>query len=172
MQLRRRSLADSRYFLTFCTAHRLPGLTDARVAARLIAFVKESDATGDTLTFAFTTMPDHVHWTLQLGERLALGQVVAKFKSLTRPFLAARTLGWQRNYYDHELRPDDSVEDYALYVFLNPYRAKLLPADQSWAGWWSGAPVSLRFIAQLNANGSPPPEWIVQPVPDGLAVGE
>jgi putative transposase len=117
-------------------------------------------------------MPDHCHWVLQLGERLILGQVVAKFKSLTKHHLAVRQLAWQRNYYEHQLRPEESIEDYSLYVFLNPYRALLVPADQPWSGWWSGTPESLRFAALLGDNGGPPKEWIGHPVPDGLVTGE
>ena len=142
------------------------------VTRSLITLVKKADAGEDTMTFAFTVMPDHCHWVLQMGERLALGQIVAKFKSLTKPALTAHQLAWQRNYFEHQLRPDETAEDYSLYVFLNPYRGLLLPADQPWSWWWSGAPESLRFAALLGASGAPPKEWIGQPVPAGLVAGE
>ena len=172
LQNHRRSRAESRCFLTCCTKDRRPTLVDSSAMSALIDPARQSDGAKETLTYAFTVMPDHLHWVLRLGSRLTLGQVVAKIKSLARSSLSSRQLEWQRNYYEHELRADELPEDYSLYVFLNPYRAALLSADQSWSGWWSGVPHELRFTLFLNSNGSPPPEWVDLPIPDDLQVGE
>lgn len=163
---RRRSRPLGRYFITVCTAQRCLGL--ALLSAPLIEVVRRMDATNDVRTYAFVTMPDHCHWLIELGERLSLAQVVAKFKSLSKRLLCERGLAWQRNYFERGVRADELPEDYALYVFLNPYRAGLLSLKRCWPGWWSGSPESLQFVALLNENGCPRPEWLDLPVPHSL----
>lgn len=113
-------------------------------------------------------MPEHVHWLLALGSRLQLGRVIARLKAHTRDLLAGAGLVWQRDYFEHRLRSEDSTEDYARYVFLNPYRAGLIDAHSSWKGWWCPAPELFRFTALLNVHGGPPAEWITESVPQTL----
>jgi len=134
--------------------------------------VRLMDAGGDTHTWAFTIMPDHLHWLFRLTGRLELGEVIAKLKFISRRELTANELAWQRDYYDHCLRPEESLEDYALYIFLNPYRAGLLAADAIWPWWWTAEPRALRFVTLLGPRGDPPPEWISDPVPARVRHGE
>jgi putative transposase len=172
LQLHRQSVVGASYFITCCTERRNPKLAHPEISRRLLFVVKDSDFTGDTQTFAFTVMPDHCHWLFRLHARLSLGQVVAKFKSLTRAALSSHHLEWQRNYYEHQLRPEEAPEAYGLYVFLNPYRAMLLSGEQTWPAWWTGSPDALSFMRLLNPNGSPPAEWIIRADPVGLCTGE
>ena len=119
-----------------------------------------ADTQRDAATIAFVVMPDHFHWLLELGERLTLGRIVARLKSQTRAGLAGHALAWQRDFFEHRLRADESCEDYARYVFLNPYRTargvKLATPDT----WWSSRPEHLHFLSMLNADGTPPAEWL------------
>jgi len=55
------------------------------------------------------------------------------------------------------------VEDYGLYMFLTPYRARLLLSVQVWDGWWAPEPGLFQFPAGLNATGGPPEEWVNWP---------
>jgi len=166
------SSADAIYFVTYCLKSREPALTTKPVADDLLRFAQAMDGSKDTFTYAFTVMPDHCHWLFQLTGGLSLSQVVAKFKFLSRHLLAARGLSWQRDFYDHRLRPEEAPEDYALYVFLNPYRAGLLPSDAAWPWWWSAQLQSLHFPAPLNPSGGPPAEWIELAVPASVRHGE
>ena len=131
----------------------------------------ESDESGDTITDACTVMPDHLHWLFRLGGRLTLGRVVARFKANTKMSLAGGGLAWQRDFFEHRLRAEESVEDYGRYIFLNAYRAALLRPGDSWAGWWCPRPETFEFTGLLGANGSPPTEWLGEESP-GLSVGE
>jgi hypothetical protein len=97
---------------------------------------------------------------------------LAKFKSQTNETLAATNHAWQRDFYEHRLLPAEDPEDYALYIFLNPYRAGLVPLTASWPWWWTAAPAALRFLALLDLGGTPPVEWISQPVPLRVRCGE
>lgn len=70
------------------------------------------------------------------------------------------------------LRSEADLDDYGLYIFLNPYHAALLDASETWPGWHCPWPSCFNFTQQLNADGTPPHEWIGLPVPEGLVTGE
>ena len=180
MQLRQTSALDAHrwsesgtaYFVTCRTRFRAAGLTTGAVASAIRGIVTLSDATGDTVTHAFTIMPDHLHWLFTLGSRLSLGRVIARLKAQSKDAMAAGGLDWQRDFFEHRLRTEEKIEHYGLYVFLNPYRAGLLSARGKWVHWWCSRSESFRFILRLNPDGTPPPEWIGEPIPEGLATGE
>jgi putative transposase len=119
------SQPDTTYFVTCCTQDRRPGLNNPVVAAVLRTLVMNLDSSHDSSTVAFTVMPDHVHWLFTLGSRLSLGRMIARWKVQSRDALAGAGLVWQRDFYEHSLRAAESLEEYGLYVFLNPYRAGL-----------------------------------------------
>jgi REP element-mobilizing transposase RayT len=168
----RRSQLGATYFVTCCTHERKPGLTEPTVAKTLKQVTMALDAQGDTTTHAFAVMPDHVHWLFTLGRRLTLGRVLARWKAQSNGALKAASLVWQRDFYEHKLRCDEALEPYGLYIFLNPYRARLLTATTLWPHWHCPEPEHFRFTELLNSDGTPPVEWIALPVPSGLSIGE
>jgi REP element-mobilizing transposase RayT len=161
-----------RYFVTACTLERRRGLEERATTDQIIECARKSDALGDTATIALCVMPDHVHWLFELGGRLTLGRVIARLKADTRKNLTVAGLAWQRDFFEHRLRAEESAEDYARYVFLNPYRAGLVAQGISWRGWWCPRLESFEFSEHLNPDGSPPSEWIGEVVPTNLVVGE
>ena len=172
LHLNRVSGSDTVYFVTCCTHWRISRLLEPEIAAAIHTSVRQSDAIRDTATFAFTIMPDHCHWVFRLGARLSLGRIVARFKADTRKVLAPRRAEWQRDFYEHRLLHGEQPEDYAFYVFLNPYRAGLIRPDEAWPHWWTAIPEALRFVSLLNPNGSPQTEWIGEAVPPSVRHGE
>ena len=160
------------YFVTCCTCLRSAGLTNAPIVRVVHDSVSALDEDGDTSTFAFTLMPDHLHWLFNLGHRLSLGRVIARLKAQTKNELCDSGLAWQRDFFEHRLRAGEAVEPYGLYVFLNPYRADLLPSSGVWPHWRCPNPKKFAFLARLNPDGTPPAEWIGEPAPKDLAVGE
>lgn len=127
---------------------------------RILAAMDELTLAGDWQLLAATVMPDHVHILFTLGERLSLDRVIAKFKSRGRPPDA--TWRWQANLFEHRLRADEDSEDYAFYIFMNPYRAGLIDVNAPWLGWLRGAEWRWRLEDGLSAEGTPPAEWIHQ----------
>ena len=122
---------------------------------------------------AATVMPDHLHVLFTLGATLTIGQTIARWKSSLRRSIEFAE-DFQRDFWDHRLRETEQIEDYALYIFLNPYRARLLLHDRIWPGWWAPEPSLFRFTALLAAGGTPPREWLEWPDErfEGLAHGE
>ncbi len=43
---------------------------------------------------------------------------------------------WQRSFFDHALRKEESLTDVACYIWENPVRAKIVeePIDYAWSG--------------------------------------
>jgi len=105
-------------------------------------------------------MPDHVHWLCTLGERLSLASVISKFKSQSQLSRIRDQQAWQRNYYDHRLRIDHSMESFARYIFLNPYRKDLISPNASWPLWICSREYVPEFTEHLIDKKYPPPEWI------------
>jgi REP element-mobilizing transposase RayT len=105
-------------------------------------------------------MPDHLHVLATLSGRLSVGQVIGKFKVLAKPALALADIRWQENFHEHRLRPEDVPGNYARYIFLNPYREKLISRCEDWPFWSKAGDVDFDFIHQLDAGGRPPEEWL------------
>ena len=81
-------------------------------------------------------MPDHVHFLLQ-GKGIV--DFIRQFKGKLTPQARAVEFGrklWQRSFYDHALRKEESLTDVACYIWENPVRAKIVeePIDYAWSG--------------------------------------
>ena len=130
------------YFITFCTLHReylLGQVADGQMFL---------NAAGETLWHlwavlperfptvsadAFMVMPNHVHdiiiINLASGGAASgaptLGEFIRAFKSIAA-IAINRLLGrvgqplWQRNYYEHIIRDDESLNRIREYIFTNP----------------------------------------------------
>ena len=174
LHLGRISASEVCYFITFVTSARKPWLNNPnnrQAALQVLSAWHEQGDSGALL--AATVMPDHVHVLCQLGSRYTVGQCVGRWKTeILREIHYAEN--WQRDFWEHRLREDESPEDYGLYTFLNPYRARLLRKDESWPGWLIPEPRKFRFAAALTVNGIPPPEWLDWPDTrfTGLSAGE
>jgi putative transposase len=75
-------------------------------------------------------MPDHVHFLVSFPEtEKRLQTIVSKWKEWT-----AKTIGisWQRDFFEHRVRQEESFRQKADYILLNPVRAGLINAEQSW----------------------------------------
>lgn len=79
-------------------------------------------------------MPDHLHVLLSLGEgyRKSLQNWVSAFKRYTsraaNELFDIRPL-WQKNFYEHTVRKEESLFDIAEYILNNPVRKGLV---QEW----------------------------------------
>ena len=78
-------------------------------------------------------MPDHLHALALFPSDNALPKVVAAWKKYT-----ARNLGihWQRGFFDHRLRHDESLRDKENYICHNPVRAGLVERAEDWPYVW------------------------------------
>ncbi len=157
------SASGLRYFITCCLQRPATGLTSPLCAAAIRSAWQTLTADGDIVLECATIMPDHLHALLVLGQRLQLGRVVAKFKALTRTALLANGVAWQRDFFEHQLRPDEHASPFARYIFLNPYRAGLLERRASWTHTYLKPEHDFDFLAMLEEGLYPPAEWLALP---------
>lgn len=146
------------YFVTFCTANRRPGLDASGVAPVIIR--EATAAIGGENILIGTVMPDHLHLLFRLGSRLTLSQTIARTKSRTAKLLEAEKVSWQRGSFERRVRENESPESFALYVFLNSYRAHLIDATGRWPWTFLGESASFRFVQEFNAHGGIRTEWL------------
>jgi REP-associated tyrosine transposase len=74
-------------------------------------------------------MPDHLHFLIGVDGRDSLSQLVRDYKRITARLAHVR---WQRNFFDHRLRHDESLAQKFAYICQNPVRAGLIRDEADW----------------------------------------
>ena len=125
--------------MTFCCEKRTPTFKDSNQANWLIQMLRHESEKSQFAIHAYSLMPDHLHFlALGLQENSNLLAFVKMFKQKSAFEFKARFQRalWQKKSYDHILRPKDSVESVAAYIWLNPVRKGLTlsPGDYPLSG--------------------------------------
>jgi putative transposase len=154
------SQAHAEYFLTICTGARRAGLAIPAVATSILAEARSMTVDGTWTLNSAVVMPDHMHLLVTLGERLALAKAVQRLKAKTAGVLRSANITWERGFFDRHLRPDDERLPVFLYMYLNPYRAGLLPDSSKWPHYYCQEDEWTWFRDMLNAD-LPYPEWLL-----------
>ena len=131
------------YFITVCTHERKPLLIRPEATAVLLREWRAAKNRHGWLIGRYVVMPDHVHFfCAERADGLIrpLSQFMDKWKEWTaKGICAAEELPppvWQRGFFDHLLRSDESYAEKWIYVRDNPVRAGLV---KSWETWpWQG----------------------------------
>lgn len=155
----RTSAPGASYFITVCTKNRAAILTQTDNGQKVSGSLQTLHYSGDIRLLAATIMSDHAHLLFTLGMRLQVGQVMGKFKALARN-LGEAPWRWQQDGFEHQVRNTESIEDYGLYIFMNPYRAGLCPLNKSWPWWLCPDPSRFRFPTALDQNPTVPVAWL------------
>ena len=122
----RRSIPGQVYHVTFATFNRVPWFKDYALGRPVAAALNDPNILHGGRSLAWALMPDHLHWLVELGSGIQLGEMVRRLKSKTSVALNRR-LGragsiWQPAYYDRALRSEDDVFSVARYVVSNPIK--------------------------------------------------
>lgn len=116
------------YFLTLCCFGRRPVFADPRRCARLLEIFRAESAMRSFAIHAYCVMPDHFHFLAEAQEPSSdlMGFVKTLKIKTSRRYQreTSRTL-WQKKFFDHILRPHESPESVAWYIWLNPVRKGL-----------------------------------------------
>jgi REP element-mobilizing transposase RayT len=126
---------DNAFFVTVCC--RPPGLNQLcqpDIAGPLIESVRFRHRRGDWWMRLLLLMPDHLHALVSMSPNKDLAAVVRLWKHYTAANLGIR---WQRDFFDHRLRTEESLRDKADYILLNPVRKGLVKRAEGWPYvWW------------------------------------
>ncbi len=155
----RHSEPNARYFVTFNTESPSLSLATAEYFEALKGLILEMVATKQVSEISYTVMPDHIHTLFRLGKTLKLSQVVGKLKQQSRKSSRLNPLNWQNGYHDHKIREDSELQPTLHYLYLNPYRAKLLDNNFTWP-YTHIDPDAWKWLQPLLDKECPYPEWL------------
>ncbi len=127
------------YFITTATSDRRPLLAKPEIAAILLDELRLAKSRRGWTVGRYVFMPDHLHFFCTEGgdgPSSTLSQFVGQFKQWTSKRIAAcvdaRQPIWQREFFDHLLRSNESYESKWIYVRDNPVRAGLVARWEDW----------------------------------------
>jgi REP element-mobilizing transposase RayT len=122
------------FFVTFCTYRRRNILAIDSIHAAFREFAIRAYVEHYVAVGRYVIMPDHVHLFVCGPYEFGLGRWVGMLKQYL-----AKQVGrivappvWQRGFFDHLLRSDESYEQKWNYVRENPIRAGLAKSADDW----------------------------------------
>ena len=102
------------YFITFCTYRRRALLATPAVHEAFRTFAtRAADADAEVAVGRYVLMPDHIHPFVAGDRTFRLGRWIGSLKqSLAKAIVRPKANGpvWQRGFFDHVLRSDESYE--------------------------------------------------------------
>ncbi|HUK83121.1 MAG TPA: NTP transferase domain-containing protein [Verrucomicrobiae bacterium] len=123
------------FFLTICVQGRAQVLANEKVHVRLREFLQTSPSRYGWWPGRYVMMPDHVHLLVTQGEAprggtrpTTLGDWVKALKVV----VSRREIKWQKSFFDHLLRSDESAAEKWEYIRQNPVRAGLAASADEW----------------------------------------
>jgi len=129
---------DAQYFITINTQPKgkdqLCNNKVAEVLRRAFRFYQER---GDLWLHLLLIMPDHLHAIMSFSRDVGMQKSIREFKKYT-----AKNAGikWQRDFFDHRLRNDESYVEKAHYIRMNPVRKGLCSTPEEWSYVWENVP--------------------------------
>ena len=81
-------------------------------------------------------MPDHLHMLVSFAPVPGMKESVRNWKRFVARQYKVR---WQRGFFDHRLRNDESLVEKAAYVRMNPVREGLVGKAEDWPYVWEYA---------------------------------
>lgn len=117
-------------FITVCCKKRgFKQLTLPSISQPLIETIKHRHESGDWYAHLALLMPDHIHFLHSFPRDKRFQIVVSKWKEWTAKTLH---LEWQRDFFEHRLRWEESYREKADYIMANPIRAGLVKNMEDW----------------------------------------
>ncbi|MDE3084501.1 MAG: transposase [Verrucomicrobiota bacterium] len=121
---------SSLFFVTICAAMRgTDELIREGGGVELIRSVQHLHQCHSWFAHLFLVMPDHVHALLAVPPDTRLAAHISAWKGYTAKQFSIK---WQTRFFDHRLRSDESLDEKACYIRMNPVRAGLVTKPQEW----------------------------------------
>ena len=95
-------------------------------------------------------MPDHLHTLLSFGTQRTMKQVISNWKHFAS---SQMKIAWQRDFFDHRIRSENSFADKWEYIRQNPVRKGLIDHVDEWPYSWTGQPADESPPAECGGHG-------------------
>lgn len=154
------SAPEAEYFLTICTQDGKRGLEHGEITQPLLSGALRLESEGAWHVRTMTEMPNHLHFLIVLGTRLPLSEAMRRYKGRHASLLRSHQLHWERGCFDHRLRTEEDRLPIFLYIFLNPYRAKLVAPETRWSGYYC-RPEDWHWFEHFTDSSCPMPDWLL-----------
>ena len=126
------------YFLTICTFNGQATFKNSQIVNSLLGKLKTCCETFGFINYVYCFMLDHLHLLLGGTEGSDLIKMIKQFKQSTGYHFKKETRKklWQKSYYDHILRKEESIANVVRYVLENPVRKGLVkhPKEYPFSG--------------------------------------
>ncbi|MBM4287512.1 MAG: hypothetical protein FJ135_05080 [Deltaproteobacteria bacterium] len=130
--------------LTLCVQDKKQIFSNPDIVQTFIDMLEELAQKHQCVVPVYCFMPDHLHLIVSgSAEETKLLPFIVSFKQKTGFWLSKNMAGvrWQKNYYDHVLRRQESLIAYIRYIINNPVRKGLV-------AYWHEYP----FIGAIGGN--------------------
>jgi REP element-mobilizing transposase RayT/mono/diheme cytochrome c family protein len=140
---------DEIFFITVCCASREKNaLCHAYIAREIFNSVEFQNRNAIWYAHLVCLMPDHLHALISFPYERPMRHIIADWKRFLTTQLK---IGWQRDFFDHRLRKDESYREKADYIRANPVRAGLIAASEAWPYFWVADPQQQNGIREGGA---------------------
>jgi putative transposase len=127
------------YFVTICTP---PKMVNQLCFPNMAMLLRESmnfcQARGEWWLHLLVFMPDHLHALMCFARAPGMRRSISQWKRYVARELH---IHWQDGFFDHRLRNDESFQEKAHYIRMNPVRAGLVERPEEWPYTWSNMPI-------------------------------
>jgi putative transposase len=123
------------FFVTLCTYRRRKLLVVDVVNASFIQFAERAYAKHNIAVGRYVIMPDHVHLFITGTDDFELGRWIGGLNQFMAKSMGREKTSeplWQRGFFDHVLRSEESYGQKWNYVRDNPVRAGLVASADAW----------------------------------------
>jgi len=123
------------YFVTACTFRRRKLLASDVINSAFIRFGERAYTEHNIAVGRYVIMPDHIHLFVTGPDDFELGRWIGLLKQIIGKNVdlgGSRDPIWQRRFFDHLLRSDESYAQKWNYVRDNPVRAGLARSADDW----------------------------------------
>ena len=126
------------FAVTVCVHPRRDIFSKEAINAVLVEEIQQLNKEGAWTAHVFCIMPDHMHLMITPGPKgLSAAMKLFKGRTATKTrLMREKQRLWQRSYFDHRIRSNESFGDKCTYIMQNPVRAGLCakPEDYRWCG--------------------------------------
>jgi len=119
------------YFITICCRQRGKNhLAHPVVANNIFETIKHRNGEGIWYAHLALVTPDHVHLLLSFPQReKTRSNSCEQMETWTAKTLK---IEWQRDFFEHRLRKEESFREKADYILANPVRAGFVDRAENW----------------------------------------